>query len=170
MRKTKIILIVLTLSSFCFASDPNTIPFSGFRTPEEVIVDICKYIDPNSLVLDAGCAEGRVLWYFSKRGHRVIGIERNHVLAKRARSHKFNVITGDILTYGFPKADITYIWVGNKDLGPIVEKIEQENIKRRFIIGNYNLYIYNEFFKSRGMEYHVVKIWDEDFTYWIWDR
>lgn len=170
---------ILILASVVLANDPNSvepIPYQTNRTVEEVIVDICKHIDPNSTVCDVGSAEGGVMTYFAKHVKAVKGVERNTASAANSRKRKdskgrlLDVVSGNVLKTGFPIADVYYIWIERSAMGPIVEKIETDDIKKIFIMGHHTDYITIEFFKARGMIPHTVRTWQGDFTYWIWDR
>jgi SAM-dependent methyltransferase len=70
--------------------------------PSIFLTPLIPHIAPPAVVLDIGCASGRDMLWFKKRGYDVIGFERSPGLMKLARSNTGSVVIGgDFLTYDF---------------------------------------------------------------------
>ncbi len=173
MKKKMILLAVLVLCSACFANDPNStsvlIPYEGVRTVRAVVIDFARYLDPNSLVCDIGCADGNVLAILSRLGFRVVGVEKNPLEVRRARRRGFAIRKGDVCEVGFPPADAYYLWANHLDASPIIEKIFKDDMKKLFVIGHYN-WVYRQFFKSKGAIEYRTETHLGTFTWLVWDR
>lgn len=58
-------------------------------------VQIIHRIPPGSRVLDVGCAGGRVAKHLTAKGCEVVGLDRDPILAEKARQYCGQVIVGD---------------------------------------------------------------------------
>lgn len=77
-------------------SQGRTIPPVTLQNPyhvDHLILDMVTQLEP-SAIADIGSANGR--FAAELRPHRVVGVERDHVLATQARSNCAHVIEGDI--------------------------------------------------------------------------
>jgi len=89
-------------------------------------------LKPSQILLELGCGDGRVLKAAAHRGLKAIGYELNPILVLIAKLHTWRyhkevkIIWGNYWTQPWPEADAIFVFLLNKFMVKLDNKITQE--------------------------------------------
>lgn len=130
----QLVLIGFALLAFCFGI---VLLFGAPYVPTlsrqiEVALQMAN-LQPGQILLELGCGDGKMVVAAARKGYRVVAYELNPVMYAiawlRTRPYRRNVslIWGNYWTKDWPKADAIYVFLLNRYMSKLEQKIQQVN-------------------------------------------
>ena len=121
------------------------------RTPNEV-ADLIQDLIKDQTVIDLGCGEGEFMKALRVHTSRVSGYEQQTVTQLVATNQGLTVINSDFITQPLADGIVYYAYLNSTDLDRLLQKIDEDNIRATFIIGQALNYTTNKYLESVASE------------------
>ena len=130
----QLLLIVFVLLALCFGM---VLLFGAPYVPTlsrqvEIALQMAN-LQPGQVLLELGCGDGRMVAAAASRGIRVVAYELNPImywitwLRTRPYRRSVHLIWGNYWTDEWPKADVIYVFLLNRYMAKLEQKIIQRN-------------------------------------------